>query len=537
MATIFRTLLAICLQFPIWGNSQPFSRQDSLRGGLRPERDFYDIHYVELELEFDIEGQEIAGNCELRFNRMTSVPCQKMQLDLASQFLIDRIESGNQVLEYTREGNVIWCEIPQENYIRIFYRGKPQMAKNAPWDGGFVWSKDPAGNPWIGVACEGIGASIWWPLKDYLGDEPDSMLMRFTIPDTLVCVANGNLIDTIRMPRQRKQWIYQVSCPINSYNVSVNIAKYLSFNALYKSKEQGTLVLKYHVLEANEAKARAYFPKETVKMLDAFEHYFGPYPCYADGYGLVETPYWGMEHQGIISYGNDYQKLPRFGFDFILVHESGHEWWGNSISCTDHAEMWIHEGFTTYSEALYLEYHSGYKKSLDYLALQKFKIKNTSPMMGPLGLNYSDWGHSDNYYKGTWFLHSLRHTFKSDEKWFNWLKKFSITNRYQFQSTEKIQESIANTQEIDRQSVNAIFNQYLYDTRIPRLILFRDKENRLLSRWENCVEHFSMPIYQDLNRSIRIDPGSGAPIHASATKKLKDWIEERYYIEVVLPEN
>ncbi len=239
----------------------------------------------------------------------------------------------------------------------------------------------------------------------------------------------------------------------------------------------------------------------------------------------------------MISYGNNYQKIPKFGFDFILVHESGHEWWGNSISCTDHAEMWIHEGFTTYSEALYLEYHSGYKKALNYLAKQKAKIQNTSPLVGPLGVNYSNWGHSDNYYKGTWFLHSLRHAFKIDENWFTWLRNFSITHRHQFQNTQKIQESIKSTNEIDEPSIDAIFQQYLNDTRIPRLILIQGNKNRHQSRWENCIENFSMPIYRDKNRTKRIDPGSTMPIQGTINKKLKNWLEERYYIEVILLKN
>lgn len=537
MDYLFRTFLVCCFFQLQWAKGQTYTRQDSLRGGLRPEREFYDIHYVELELEFDIAQKEIIGNCQLHFKRNPKINSEKLQLDLASQFTIHKIISGNQELNYQREGNILWIDIPKEDNINVYYKGNPQLAKNAPWDGGFVWSKDVSGSPWIGVACEGLGASSWWPLKDHLGDEPDSVTMRFTVPDTLVCVANGTLIDTLSLPRQRKQWIYQVNCPINNYNVSVNIAKYVYINALYKSKEQGTLDLKYHVLEANKDRASSYLPSETIKMLDAFEHYFGPYPCYADGYGLVETPYWGMEHQGIISYGNNFQKLPKFGFDFILVHESGHEWWGNSISCTDHAEMWIHEGFTTYSEALYVEYHSGYRKALDYLASQKAEIMNTSPLIGPLGLNYSNWGHSDNYYKGTWLLHSLRHSFKKDEHWFKWLRSFSITNRHQFMNTQKIQESIQHTNEIDEQSIETIFRQYLNDTRIPQLILYKDQENRYQSKWENCIENFSMPIYRNKKRINRIDPGSTLPIQGAINKNLKKWLEERYYIEVILLKN
>jgi aminopeptidase N len=537
MAYFLCTALILLLIAPFIGQAQSFSRQDSLRGGLRPERVVYDIHHVLLDLEIDPKTRSLQGFCQLSFNRDSTLSVNRLQLDLALQFYIEKIESGVESLAYTREGNVLWVSLPKENTIRIYYSGKPKPAVHAPWDGGFVWASDPEGNPWIGVACEGLGASSWWPLKDHLSDEPDSVTLHFTLPDTLDCIANGLLQTTVPLPRDRKKWIYKVSCPLNSYNLTLNVGKYESFAVPYFSKQnQDSLMMKFHVLEAHSEKAKKYFPKETEKMLDAFEHYFGPYPCYTDGYGLVETPYWGMEHQGVIAYGNKFRKLPRYGFDFILVHESGHEWWGNSMSCTDHAEMWIHEGFTTYSEALYLEYHQGFSKALKYLKMQQKKIRNTSPLMGPMGVNYSDWGHSDNYYKGTWFLHTIRHTLRNDSIWFNWLKKFATNERYSFQTTSSIQESMKQSWGDGAKDFESIFNQYLRDTRIPKLVIEQNGKKSWKSRWENCVAGFSMPVYANEDRNIRIDPDGGSFSELQINSKRKKWIESRYYLEIELPD-
>ena len=537
MAHFLRTALILLLLAPFFSQAQSFSRQDSLRGSLRPERTVYDIHHVLLDLEIDPKTRSLQGFCQLSFHRDSTISIERLQLDLAAQFRIEKIESEGKSLAYTREGNILWVSLPKENTIRIYYSGKPKAAVHAPWDGGFVWANDPEGNPWIGVACEGLGASSWWPLKDHLSDEPDSVTLHFTVPDTLDCIANGVLQATLALPRGRKKWIYKVSCPLNSYNLTLNLGKYESFTVPYFSKQnQDSLLLKFHVLEAHSEKAKKYFPKETEKMLDAFEHYFGPYPCYTDGYGLVETPYWGMEHQGVIAYGNQFQKLTHYDFDFILVHESGHEWWGNSVSCTDYAEMWIHEGFTTYSEALYLEYHEGYAKALTYLQMQKKKIRNTSPLLGPLGVNYSDWEHSDNYYKGSWFLHTLRHSFRSDSSWFSWLKNFATNERYSFHTTSSIQESMEHCWGEGGIDLKPLFNQYLRDTRIPRLVIERLGKNTWKSRWENCVEEFSMPVYANVDRSIRIDPYRGNFSELQIKSKQKKWIESRYYLEIELPD-
>ncbi len=528
------SLILICFS-SILLFGQQFSRQDSLRGGLRPERTQYDLTDVHLSLKILPEKKHIEGYCRLKWNYTSGIRADKIQLDLFAQYHVDSIISAHRPVNYKRDGNVLWINRPEADSIRIYYHGKPPKARNAPWDGGFVWTKDANRKPWIGVACEGLGASSWWPLKDHLSDEPDRMTLSISIPDSLSCITNGQFLGKQRLDNGFECWNYEITCPINSYNVTLNIGDYANFTEVYSSKFQGPLTLKYHVKPYHLEKARAYFRTETPKMLDAFEHYFGPYPCYADGFGLIETPYWGMEHQGAIAYGNQFKKLKPWDFDFILVHESGHEWWGNSISCTDHAEMWIHEGFTTYSESLYLEYHQGYKTAMNYLAIQKQNIENTVPLLGPMGVNYQGWNNNDIYYKGAWFLNTLRHTFPSDSMWFDWLKKFAIENRHSFQTTASIQASM---EKHAGYALNSVFEQYLRTNSIPILRFNQDSNGNLQSHWENCHPDFQMPVFllQGKSPKVRVDPQGIKPGSIKYSNRLKKELESRYLIEVVFNE-
>lgn len=508
---LFSLLFSLC---SVHAQEPVFTRQDSLRGSLGPERNAYRVHHYELNLDIHPEKKYLKGFCKIDFVQNPEAKSDQLQFDLFENYHVDSIIQDQHTIRWKREGNVLRIDRPSGNSIKIYYQGSPIQAELPPWSGGFVWEKDMQGNPWTGVACEGMGASSWWPLKDHLSEEPDSVSLNFTVPEGLVCVSNGILTDTLHLNNHKTLWKWKVHCPINNYNVTFNLGKFSHFNSIYAG-ENGPLNLDFYVLEPHLKKYRKYFLKETPKMLKAFEHYFGPYPCYTDGYALVETPYYGMEHQGAISYGNHLKKLKPYNFDFILVHESGHEWWGNSISCTDHAEMWIHEGFTTYSEALYVEYYQGKNKSLKYLETEKKNIRNTSPMLGPAGVNFSGWGHSDNYYKGTWFLHTLRHSLNQDALWFAWLKKFCVENRYSFQTTLSIQKSL---ETFTQMNLKSVFDQYLKDTRIPVLKIYREENGNLRSRWTDCVKDFSMPVYLQDGSSVRIDPDAALPLPENILK-------------------
>ena len=360
--------------------AQPFTSADSLRGSLRPERTCFDVHFYNLELKVDPETKSIAGFNEIHFKAVNDF--DRMQIDLFAEMEIDRILLDETELEFERKHNAVFIDFPEQipggtlEFITVEYHGTPRVAKMPPWDGGFVWKKDKNDKPWVGVACEGIGASLWWPLKDHLSDEPDSMAFTTIVPSDLVSVSNGHLVKQEEREEGWTAWTWRVSYPINSYNVTVNIADYAHIEDTY-TNASGEHELDYYVLSYNEEKATEHF-KQVGPMLKIFEDAFGEYPFWKDGYALVETSYWGMEHQGAVAYGNKY-KNNSHGWDYIIIHESGHEWWGNSVSCPDHAELWIHESFCTYSEAVYMERRFNYEKAVDYLRGHRMKIANLSP--------------------------------------------------------------------------------------------------------------------------------------------------------------
>ncbi|MGB3619348.1 MAG: M1 family metallopeptidase, partial [Catalinimonas sp.] len=357
---------------------------------------------------------------------------------------------------------------------------------------GFVWRTDERDRPWVGVACEGTGASLWWPCKDHLSDEPDSMAISLTVPANLQAVANGQfrgrtLLDSGRTARH--DWF--VSYPINTYNVTLNVGDYVHFDDVYVGTSGDTLALDYYVLRGREERARAHF--EQVKpMLATYERLFGPYPFWRDGYALVEADYWGMEHQGAIAYGNGFENLPRWDFDYIIVHESGHEYWGNSVSCGDHAEMWIHESFCTYSELLFVEERFGRAASVAYAREQtrQYAIANQEPMLGPLGVNYTGWDDADMYYKGAWMLHTLRGTVRDDSLWFGALRGLAERFRRQVVTSEQVVGYLSRALGRD---LRPFFAQYLLRAEPPQLV-YRSEGAGVAYRWENAAPGFTMPL-------------------------------------------
>lgn len=394
-----------------------------------------------------------------------------MQIDLSGLLKINQIRFEQQVCNIRRDSNRVFVQLPrgiksgETGRLEVYYQGKPRVAKKAPWDGGFVWSRDSSGMPWIGVACEGVGASVWMPCKDVWNDEPDSIDVRLEVPKGLTGVSNGKLMGVAAgSVKDYEVFHWKVSNPINHYSITVNVGNYAHLTDSLTDINGTQIKLDYYVLKGNEEKALHHF-KQVGGMLTGFGYYFGPYPFSNDGYKLVEAPYWGMEHQSCVAYGNQY-KNNSFGFDFIIIHESGHEWFANSITADDPAEMWIHESFTTYSEALYVEYFQGYERSLDYLNTQKGLIVNKVPMVGPRGVNFHNRSDNDIYYKGTWMLHTMRNVLNNDSIWFRTLKGFALKYQKQIINTATV---LAYFNEATGRSWDAFFRQYLYGTNLPLL--------------------------------------------------------------------
>lgn len=491
--------------------SQYFTKGDSLRGTLGPNRSCYDVTFYELEVKIDDKEKRIAGSNTFHFRAVRDF--KEIQFDLFSDLQIARILYHGESLVYGREYNAVFLTFPETikagvtDSFTVIYGGRPQEAKRPPWDGGIVWKTDERGLPFIGVACQGLGASVWWPLKDHLSDEPDSMSISIIVPDYLMAVSNGNLRSRKKLAGNFNRWEWFVNYPINSYGVSFYVGDYVHFSEPYENGES-KFSLDYYVLADHEEVAKKHF--EQVKpMLKIFEKYFGPYPFPKDGYALVETDYWGMEHQSAVAYGNKFQNLPDYDFDFIIIHESLHEWFGNSLSITDNAELWIHEAFTTYAEWIYLEERYDYDKAVQYALGQRRRIVNKVPLVGPKGVNYDKWPAADIYFKGAWMLHSLRNTVNKDSLWFAALYDFATENRLSFLDTEEV---IAFFNKKLGADYTAHFKQFLYQKDLPVLefnLSGKGKNTKFQYRWKAAEADFNMPIDAVIKgKKLRLSPTS-----------------------------
>ncbi|MEL6969265.1 MAG: M1 family metallopeptidase [Bacteroidota bacterium] len=488
---------------PDFYGSKKFTRADTLRGALRPERTCYDVHYYALNLRVDPNKKAIRGYVDIEYNVVENF--DRLQIDLFENMKINRILQGEEELKYEREYNAVFVNFPEEQQagssgsIRVHYHGQPTVAANAPWDGGFVWSEDRRGRDWIAVACEGTGASLWWPNKDHLSDEPDSMRISLTVPSKFMAVANGNL-EAVEEDDRTTRYDWLISYPIDNYNVTLNIGHYAHFADEYYAADGDTLALDYYVIDYNEERARKHF-EQTKTVLACYEEYLGKYPFWDDGFAMVETPYLGMEHQGAIAYGNKFMRgylggmIPRdMDWDYIIVHETGHEYFGNSIGCYDMAEMWIQESFTTYLEAVYVEYTMSYDDAVRYLDRQKLYISNQEPIIGPKDVNWDHWSGSDHYFKGAWVLHTLRHAIGADEKWWPILKGFYQENTLSLTTTEDFVDYV---NEKTEQDWKAFFDQYLRYPQPPVLEYQLEEKGKNLQvryRWAADVEDFAMPV-------------------------------------------
>ncbi|TJY36173.1 M1 family metallopeptidase [Pontimicrobium aquaticum] len=484
-----------------------FTRQDTLRGSITPEREWWDVTYYHLDVKVDPDNKYISGKNTVQYKVLK--PHNLLQIDLQSPLQITKVTQNGEDLNVKHDGNAHFITLKENQIVgdikslEIHYKGNPQVAKRAPWDGGFSWKKDENGKHFVATSCQGLGASVWWPNKDHMYDEVDSMLISVTNPKELSNISNGRLrsVKDNNDGSVTSNWF--VNNPINNYGVNVNIGDYVHFSEVFKG-EKGNLDMDYYVLRDNLEKAKEHF-KDAPKMIKAFEHWFGPYPFYEDGFKLVEVPYLGMEHQSSITYGNKYKKgylgrdLSNTGwglkFDFIIIHEAGHEWFANNITYKDIADMWIHEGFTAYSEGLYLEYHYGKQAGDEYTVGKGKDIKNDRPIIGYYNVNKE--GSGDMYNKGAYMLHTLRQLIEDDEKWRMILRGLNKTFYHQTVTTKQIEDYLSKTTGID---LTEFFNQYLRDVRIPTLE-YEIKNNVLKFRYTNIIESFDMPIKIHINGS------------------------------------
>ena len=460
--------------------------------------DFYDFYYSHLTVDVSLSDQHIKGHNKMFF--ASQVDLDIVVIDLFANLNIDSILLDGDKVTFLREYDqcLIPCDIlkGEEFIVDVFYQGKPVSSKNPPWEGGFVWAKDMNDLDWVGVACQKDGGKLWWPVKNALSDEPDSIRINIGVEKPYFAVSNGQLIN-VRSSDKKRYFEWLVTNPINNYNVTLNIADYQNFTDTFQGIS-GVLNLDYYVLEYNLNLAKEHF-MQVKPMLNAFEKLFGPYPFYSDGYKLVESSYLGMEHQSCISYGNQYLKgyLGAFpdniDFDFIIIHETAHEWWGNSVSMKDQKDMWIHESFATYAEALYVEEIYGYEQMLVYLNYQKNKIINKDPIFNKTHTT------TDMYYKGSWMLHTLRTIIQNDTLWHQILKGIQVHFKHQTVSTIDVINYIEKHTELDLAS---FFDQYLFSHKLPVFEYFFETTNHqtfLHFKWDAVSANFDMPLLAKIN--------------------------------------
>ena len=524
---------------------ETFTRADSLRGYMSPLRTCYDINYYHLDVKFDIENKFISGSNLFKFTATEDFT--KLQFDLFSNLKVEKVVYKGKELPFTREFNAVFITFPapiakgSKDEFTVFYSGNPTIAKRAPWDGGIVFSKDSLGNPWVATACQGIGASIWWPNKDQQEDEVDSALISISVPTGLQDASNGRLRKVTDLKNGYTRFDWFVSNPINNYDIEANIGKYSHISDSYAG-EKGKLSLDYWVLSYNVDKAKKQFGENVKDMIKAFEHWFGPYPFYEDGYKLIEAPHLGMEHQSGTAYGNHYKNgylgrdLSGTGWglkwDFIVVHESGHEWFGNNITSKDLADMWIHESFTNYSESLFIEQRYGKQAGQEYVHGTRFAIQNDSPILGVYNVNKE--GSGDMYYKGGNMLNMIRTIINDDEKWRSILRGL---NKTFYHKTVTYDDVVNYINEQSGKNLSPMFDQYLKYKGIP-ILNFMETGGKLYVRWISDVKGFDMPVrvklkggeYQFITPTTRFKPVE----ISGATKSNIEVDTFNYYIGVMV---
>jgi aminopeptidase N len=493
--------------------TRAFTRADTLRGSITPERAWWDVTFYDLHLRLDPSDSTVRGHNAITY-RITG-KSRDLQIDLQQPLRVDSVVQAGRRLTARREGNALFVRptgrqrVGETATITVYYSGKPQVAKNPPWDGGLIWSRGSGGEPWISVACQELGASVWWPTKDTQADEPDSQRVALTVPDSLQALGNGRLRGVERGPDGTTyEWF--VSDPINNYAVSAYVGRYAQMNETFMG-EDGALTVTLWPLAANLERAREQFT-QVRPVLRCFEHWFGPYPWYRDGYQLIEAPHLGMEHQSAVAYGNGYHNgykgkdLSGTGWgltwDFIIVHETAHEWFGNNLTTADIADMWVHESFANYSESLYTECLFGTAAGAEYVIGTRALIRNDAPIVGTYGVNAR--GSGDMYPKGGNMLHTIRHIIGDDARWTRILRGLNREFRHQIVTGRQVQEYITVQAGVP---LGKVFEQYLTTTRVPAFE-YRLEGSRLSYRWADVVPGFAMPVQVRVSSdsTVRLTP-------------------------------
>ncbi|WP_314242492.1 M1 family metallopeptidase [Empedobacter tilapiae] len=533
-------LISITTNAQVLTHKEEFTRQDSLRGTNNEFRNWWDVKKYKISVEPDYQSKLIKGKTTITFDKTAPQQSDLLQIDLQDPMMISAVKlNGKKISDFKRDGNVYFINVGKNikntsNQLELEYNGNPRVAVKAPWDGGWIFVKDEKDRDWMSVAVQGLGASAWFPNKDCLGDKPDNgMELEIITPKDLVGVGNGRLVSK-KEKNGKTTSTWKVVNPINNYNIIPYIGHYVNFKDTFEG-EKGKLDLDYYVLDYNIDKAKSQFEQAKL-MLKSFEHWFGPYPFYEDSFKIVESPHLGMEHQSGIAYGNKFENgylgrdLSGSGWglkwDFIIVHEAGHEWFGNNITEKDVADMWIHEAFTAYSETLFTETYHGKDAASEYVRGTRKAIQNDTPIIGVYGVNQE--GSGDMYYKGANMIHTLRTWMNNDEKFRQMLRGLNKEFYHQTVTTEQIENYIAKFSGLN---LNAFFNQYLRTIKVPTLEL-KQNGNKVEYRYTNVVDGFAMPLRLK-DSEVTINPTTNwQTLNDNKLNKIIDIIiDPNYYIK------
>ncbi len=531
------TALALPAQAPT-----VYTHADTLRGSNGPGRSWWDVTFYDLHTTVSPADSTIHGWNGITYRVLQ--PAKEMQIDLQEPLVADSIKQDGRILTWRRDGNAFFVTLvaPQQagkaKTVTVWYHGKPRVARNPPWDGGLIWREDSLHNAWISTADEGLGASVFWPNKDYAADEPDSQRIAITVPKGMTDVSNGRLRSQKDNPDGTTTFEWFVTNPINNYAIEINAGQYAHFSDTLQG-EKGKLTLDFYPLAIHLDTARVQF-QQAKSMITCFEHWFGPYPWYEDGYKLIEAPHLGMEHQSGVAYGNKYKNgysgrdLSGTGigmkWDFIIVHESGHEWFGNNITAKDRADMWVHEGFTNYSEGLYTECQQGKEAGAKYIIGSRRGITNRTPIIPAYGVNGN--GSGDMYYKSGSMLHMMRQIINDDEKWRGILRGLNKTFWHQTVTGRQVEDYINAQSGIN---FDKVFEQYLTTTKIPTLEYQRSGDS-VSYRWTNVVPGFDMPVRvsftggKDYTKLRPTEAWQSGPIRLSDPAAFAFKIDENFYV-------
>lgn len=495
------------------------TKQDTLNGSITPERVWWDIQHYALSVKPDYLNKSITGKNEIEYNVINSKHSDLMQIDLVSPLKIDSVFQKGKKIEYTQDQNIWYLKLPQKqasknNKILIYYSGKPTESIKPPWDGGLVWAKDSLNRPWISVACQYKGASLWYPCKNTMYDEPDKgASISITVPDTLTAIGNGRLVSQIKNRDSTATYNWEVKNPISHYGISFYAGKYVNINQTFKG-ENGKLDMDFWILDYNKAKAESHLIPGTITAIKSLEHWFGPYPFYEDGFKIVDAPYIGMEHQSAIAYGGGYKNgtnkkggdISNTGWgkktDKIIVHEISHEWFGNNITAIDIADRWIQEGFAGLGEELVIADLQGRKAGNEFMAGRFRTIQNDKPVIARYGINED--GSNDNYVKGWAVLHMIGTIINNDDKFRKILRGLNQDFHNKTVTTNEIETYISKKSEID---FDYLFDQYLRTNKVP-VLEYKYKNGELSYRYSNCNSNFSMPIKTNYSKDNWLFPST-----------------------------